>query len=134
MGVPRFWREQPHRYNLQGTQCKECEGIYFPPRWVCPKCRRASVGRMVPYTMDGTGTVVTSTVVHEPAPGFEDHSPYALAIIELDEGCRLTSQVVDCEPHSVKPGMRVTKTFRKIQADGAAGVIYYGTKFVPLDE
>ncbi len=134
MGVPRFWREQPQRYNLLGTRCANCEGVYFPPRQVCPKCRRESVGRMEPAHLDGTGTVVAATVVHQAAPGFEDQVPYALAIIELDEGCRLTSQVTDCEPEKVRPGMRVRNVFRKIQQDGAAGIIYYGTKFVPSDD
>ncbi|MBW3582072.1 MAG: Zn-ribbon domain-containing OB-fold protein [Euryarchaeota archaeon] len=135
MGVPRFWREQPHRYRLEGTRCTNCDRVYFPPRWVCPVCRRESVGKMERHKMDGTGTVVASTVVHDPAPGFEDQVPYAVAIIELDEGCRLTTQVSDvADPHDVVPGMRVKSAFRRIQSDGASGVIYYGTKFVPLVE
>lgn len=133
MGVPRFWREQPQRYNLLATRCGVCEATFFPPRQVCPTCRRESVGRMQPQHLDGTGTVVASTVVHEAAPGFEELVPYALAIIELDEGCRLTSQVTDCHPADVQPGMRVRKVFRKIQQDGTSGIIYYGTKFVPDD-
>ena len=131
MGVPRFWREQPHRYNLEGMRCGRCERVYFPPRTVCPECRRESVGRMEGVRLDGTGTVVVATVVHVPAPGFDDQVPYAMAIVELDEGPRVAAQIVDCDPKTVQAGLRVRKVFRKIQEDGKAGVIYYGTKFVP---
>lgn len=134
MGVPRFWREQPHRYNLEGTRCGSCQDVYFPPRWVCPVCRRESIGKMAPHRLDGSGTVVTSTIVHVAAPGFEDQVPYALAIVELDEGPRVTAHVTDCDPATVRPGLRVAKAFRKLQEDGSAGVIYYGTKFVPTDD
>ena len=131
MSVPRFWREQPHRYNLEGTRCGHCGRTYFPPRTVCPECRRHSIGKMTPHKLDGLGTVVESTVVHVPAPGYDDQVPYAIALVELDEGCRLTAQIVDCEPAAVGVGMRVRPVFRRIQEDGDAGVIYYGTKFVP---
>jgi len=57
--------------------------------------------------------------------------PYVMAIIELDEGVRLTGQVIDCKPDDVKIGMRVAATFRKLGEDGRAGIIHYGYKFVP---
>lgn len=98
---------------------------------MCTVCRRESIGKMAPLNLGGTGTVVQSTTVHVPAPGFEDLVPYAMAIIELDEGPRLTAQITDCAPANVAAGMRVKAVFRRIQEDGKAGVIYYGTKFVP---
>lgn len=89
---------------------------------------------MKPYKLDGSGTVVASTVVHVAAPGFEDQVPYALAMVELDDGCRVTAHVTDVDPHELKSGQRVRSVFRKLQQDGKSGVIYYGTKFVPSDE
>lgn len=86
---------------------------------------------MEPFKLGGTGTVVHATAVHVPAPGFEDIIPYAVAIIELDEGPRLTAQITDCDPNDIHSGMRVKAVFRRIQEDGKSGVIYYGTKFVP---
>lgn len=129
--MPRFWREQPYRYNLEGTRCGNCERVYYPPRTVCTECRRDSVGKMERHRLQGTGTVVVATVVHHGAPGYGDLVPYALAIVELDEGARVTAHVTDCEPGEVQAGMRVTKVFRRIQQDGKAGAIHYGTKFVP---
>ncbi len=58
------------------------------------------------------------------------HTPYPLAIIQLDEGPRMTGQVV-CDTGEIAIGMRVKPIFRKLGEDGAAGIIYYGTKFIP---
>jgi uncharacterized protein len=132
-GVPRFWREQPYRYNLEGTRCGHCERVFYPSRTVCPECRRDSLGKMTPHRLKGTGTVVAATTVHHAAPGYEDLVPYALAIVRLDEGSQVTAHITDCDPTQVKPGTKVRKVFRRIQEDGKAGAIHYGTKFTPTD-
>ena len=56
---------------------------------------------------------------------------FVIAIIELEEGPRITSQVVDCEPEIVKPGMKVKSVFRKLGEDSESGILHYGTKFIP---
>lgn len=129
MTVPRFWREIPQRYNLQGSRCKACKGTYFPPREVCPECRRASIGRMEPARLSGRGTVLEWTVVHKAAAGYEKHVPYILALIQSDEGPVLTGQIVDVDPALVHNGAAVQAVFRRLGEDGEAGVIYYGTKW-----
>ena len=128
MSVARFWRKIPQRYNLIGTRCNTCGRYFFPPRTFCPDCRRA--GEIVDHRFKGTGTVVTHTVVRTASEQFEQLTPYVLAIVALDEGPRITAQVV-CNPEEIHEGMRVKPTFRKIAADGESGVIYYGTKYVP---
>lgn len=111
-----------------GTHCKTCDTHYYPPRNVCPKCRRD--GDIESYKFAGPGEVVTYTIIHTAAEGFEMQAPYALAIIELDEGPRFTSQVV-CDPVEVSIGLRVKPVFRKLGESGDKGMIYYGTKYVP---
>jgi len=132
MAVPRFWREQPQRYRLVGTECPKCKGVYFPPRSVCPTCRRASVGKMRPRQLAGRGKILTFTVVHQPADGFELQVPYVMAIVELDEGCRVMTQIVNADPGAVRSGLPVEACFRRIREDGKSGVIYYGYKFRPV--
>lgn len=132
MAVPRFWREQPQRYRLVGSECPACKGVYFPPRSVCPNCRRESVGKMRPHRLAGRGKVLTHTTVYQPASGFELQAPYVMALIELEEGCRIMSQVVEVDPANVETGLAVEACFRKIREDGRAGVIYYGYKFRPV--
>ena len=130
MSVARFWRKIPQRYNLIGTRCTTCGRHFFPPRSFCPECRRS--GKIVDHKFKGTGTVITHTIIRTASDQFADLTPYALAIIELDEGPRMTAQIV-CSPEEVKTGMRVRPVFRRIAADGNSGVIYYGTKYVPAE-
>ncbi|MGZ7134014.1 MAG: zinc ribbon domain-containing protein, partial [Halobacteriota archaeon] len=62
MTVPRFSRAIPNRYNLIGTKCENCGTYYFPPRPVCPPCRRKGVIRE--YQFEGSGKVVTHTTIY----------------------------------------------------------------------
>jgi len=128
-GVARFWREIPQRYNFIGNTCSSCERIFFPPRESCPYCRRKSMGKMKECQLSGRGEVVSYTVIHVGPEDFEEQVPYPIAIIQLEEGPRVTGQIVDGEPDDVKIGMKVESTFRKIQQDGLTGAIYYGYKF-----
>lgn len=134
MGVARFWREQENRYNLIGCECGNCSKIYFPPKQMCTDCHRLSLGKMTPKKMEGTGKVVSYTIVHEGPESQKMQVPYIMAIIELDEGPRLTAQIVDCEPEDVKIDLPVHSVFRKIHEEGKSGVIHYGYKFVPVNE
>jgi uncharacterized OB-fold protein len=81
--------------------------------------------------LSGRGRVMTWTVVRTPADGFELQSPYVMALIDLEEGCRVLGQVVDLEPERVERDLPVRACFRRIRQDGERGVIYYGTKFRP---
>ena len=131
MAIPRFWREISSRYNLIGTKCGSCGTVDFPPRTICPKCGRDSLGRMARTKLAGKGTLVTFTVIHDAPAAFDLLKPYVLGIVELDEGARLTSQIIDVEPAAVKIGMRVESAFRKLGQEGEAGIIHYGYKFRP---
>jgi uncharacterized OB-fold protein len=133
MSIARFWRETPQRYNLGGVKCTNCRTVYFPPRSVCPTCsmHRHSIGKLVPIQLSGEGEVLSFTIVHDAAIGFEMQVPYVLAIVKTREGPNLTGQVVDVDPAEVKIGLKVHATFRKLREEGKAGVIHYGYKFAP---
>lgn len=136
MAIARFWRETPRRYNLGGSRCAVCSTVYFPPRSVCPTCsaHRQSLGKMEPFQLSGEGEVITFSIVHEAAEGFEMQVPYALAIVQTIEGPLLTGQVVNIAPEDVQIGLKVRATFRKLREEGPAGVIHYGYKFAPKEE
>jgi uncharacterized OB-fold protein len=129
MTVPRFWREIPQRYNLQASKCGQCQAIHFPPREVCPTCRRASIGKMTMVNLSGRGSILEATRVHKPAPGFELQVPYFVALVKTEEGPIVTGQVVDSDEGDIVAGAPVKAVFRRLGADGEAGVIYYGTKW-----
>jgi uncharacterized OB-fold protein len=132
MTVARFWRENESRYNLIGTKCGNCGRLYFPPRSVCPVCHRKSLGKMEHFHLEGKGEVLSFSIVHDAPSQFELQKPYVIAIIMMDEGIRLTGQIIDCEPADVTIGMRVQATIRKVGEEGPSGIIHYGYKFMPL--
>ena len=84
---------------------------------------------MQDYKFKGTGTIVSFTVIHESYGTFKMDVPYIMGIIQLDEGPRLTAQIIDCKATDIQIGMKVEATFRKLSEDGKAGIIHYGYKF-----
>jgi len=128
MPSPRYWREIPSRYRLEAARCAGCGHLSYPPRRVCPSCRGQDHERI---RLSLEGTVVTSTVIHVPPDDLAMEGPYAMAVVETPEGARLMTQVVDCEPSEVGPGMAVALAFRLVRKEGGSGILCYGHKAVP---
>jgi len=124
----RYWREIPQRYRLEAGKCKGCGTVCFPPRVICPRCGSREFEKT---RLAGAGKLLTYTIIRVAPHQFEDQAPYAVGIAELDDGVRLTAQVVDCDFSELAVGMRVSLEFRRVSEEGEAGVIYYGYKFVP---
>lgn len=129
MPSPRYWREIPSRYRLEAVRCRGCGKVSFPIRRFCPACRSEDLEKTA---LSRRGRVVTSTVVHVPPIEFLMEAPYAVALVETPEGARLMTQVVDCDPSSVLPGMEVSLEFRLIRKEGHSGIRCYGHKGVPI--
>lgn len=125
--IPLTWRRIPERYRLIGSTCKTCNTNYFPTRILCPKCRRK--GKIEKREFVGKGKIYSFTEISAPPAGFEEQAPYVLAIIQLEEGPRLTAQVVDVRGSELKIGDNVEAVFRMIQRDDPEGLIHYGFKF-----
>jgi uncharacterized protein len=125
--IVRGWRHIPERYNLIGSKCSQCGKVFFPKRVLCPECRRK--GKIEDMKFNGDGKIHTYSVIHTPTDDFKTLAPYVVAIIELDEGAHITSQIVDCDINNVEIGDKVEMVFRKIKEEGEDGVISYGYKF-----
>lgn len=82
--------------------------------------------------LKGLGKIVTYTTVYDAPKDFTMQVPYVMAIIELEEGVKITGQIIDCKPDDVNIGMKVTMVFRKLGEDGKSGIIHYGYKFKPF--
>lgn len=128
MPSPRYWREIPSRFRLEASRCRACGKTAFPPRRVCPACRGREWDAQA---LTWKGRVVTSTVVRVPPTDMQFEAPFAMAIVETPEGARLMTQVVDCDPESVLPGIEVDLVFRRIRREGKSGILCYGFKGVP---
>lgn len=72
-------------------RCDACSHAYFPPRPFCPKCasRKVSV-----FKASGKATLYSYVIHHRAAPGFTP--PYAIAVVELAEGPRMMTNIIDC--------------------------------------
>jgi len=129
MATPsRYWREIPQRYRLEANKCPKCGIIFFPPRLVCSACGNRELEKT---KIADKGKLITYTVIRVPPHQFVDQAPYAVGIVELDDGVNITGQVVDCDFEDLKIGLRVKMEFRKIFNEGEAGILCYGYKFVP---
>ena len=97
-----FW-EGAARGELLGQRCADCHKLVFPPRPMCPACH--SVKREV-VKLSGRGEVYSWIMPRHPAPvGFAE-API-VALIELEEGIRIVSNVRDVDPNAVTIGMPV---------------------------
>ena len=94
---------------LRLQKCDSCHSIYFPPRPFCPECGSCEVSVV---TATGRATLYSYVINHLPSPGFE--SPFAIAVVELEEGPRLMSNIVDCEqtPEALQLDMPLEVTFQ----------------------
>ena len=124
----RYWRETPQRYRGEAAKSQKTGRVYFPPRLVEPENGNR---KFKPVKLEYSGEVLTYTVIRVAPQGFEKQSPYALAVIQLEGGGRLTTQVTDVPVDDVKIGMKVRVEFRKINDDGPEGIHMYGYKVVP---
>ena len=104
-----FW-EGCKAGELRIQRCIDCAGSYFPPRPFCPKCasRKVSVVKA-----GGKGKLFSYVIHHRPAPGFTP--PYAIAVVELDEGPRMMTNIVGCPqtPDALVLDMPLEVTFDK---------------------
>ena len=96
--------------------CGPCSSPIFYPREVCPQC--LSSEGLEWRESSGQGTIYAASVQEKPAnPLMADRVPYVVAIVELAEGIRLMSNVVNCEPYDATVGKSVQLTWEEL-SDG----------------
>jgi uncharacterized OB-fold protein len=79
---------------LRVQRCAACTRHYFYPRPICPHCGAADVTWV---TVSGRATLYSYVINHRPAPGFATDGPYAIAVVELEEGVRMMTNIVGTE-------------------------------------
>jgi len=99
---------------LMLKHCRDCDRPYFYPRELCPHCYSDALEwRESP----GLGAVYSYTIVRRPPPIMKGREPYAVALVELDDGPRMMAPVVGCPPDKVHIGQRVCIAFERIDDD-----------------
>ena len=99
---------------LRLRKCDDCNQAYFYPRNICPVCGNNNTSWIV---ASGNAKIHTFAIVHRPPhPGFMDDIPYVPAIVELEEGPRMATQIVNVEadPSKISIDMAVKVVFESI--------------------
>jgi uncharacterized protein len=103
------------RHELVVQRCTQCGAHRFPAREICSNC----LSREAEWVkVSGRGTVFSYNVMHQVYhPGFADEVPYAVVVISLEEGAKMTSNLVGMKPHDIKIDMPVKVVFEEITED-----------------
>lgn len=104
-----FW-EGARAGELRLQRCNACKEAYFPPRPFCPKCSSRDVAV---FKASGKGVLFSYVIHHRPAPGFTP--PYSIAVVQLDEGPRMMTNIIGCPqtPEALQLDMPVVVSFEK---------------------
>ena len=106
-----FW-EAARRHELVVQRCRACGARRFPARELCSHClsREAEWERV-----SGRGTVFSVAIVHQALhPGFAAEVPYAVVVVELEEGPRMISNLLGVAPHEIRIGLPVEVVFEDV--------------------
>ena len=107
-----YW-EGCGRHELVLQRCRQCQTVQHRPRAVCAGCLGNDIEHFV---ASGRGSVYTYTITHQNGvPPFRDALPYVLAYVDLEEGPRLMTNIVDCEPGQGAIGMPVVVDFQDVE-------------------
>ena len=103
-----FW-DAAKRHELAMPRCQKCDKFFFYPREECPRCASQDLGWA---TVSGKGRLHAYTIVHQVAnAAFRDDAPQVYAVIQLDEGPRMISNMVDCPHEDLQVDMPVVALY-----------------------
>lgn len=118
-----FWAATAEQ-RLLIQRCDQCDEAIFYPRINCPGCGSTDLRN---EEASGRGSVFTFTIARRPTHrAFAEAGPYVIAVVQLDEGPHLTTNIVGCEPDDVSIGMAVEVTFAD-EVDGVALPLFQPT-------
>jgi uncharacterized OB-fold protein len=105
-----FW-DGTQAGELRLQRCNKCSKAYFPPRPFCPECGHREV---TIFKASGKGFLYSYVIHHRPVPGFTP--PYSIAVVELEEGPRMMTNIVDCPqtPEALQLDMKVQVKFEQV--------------------
>jgi uncharacterized OB-fold protein len=112
-----FW-DAAAEHRLVAQRCAGCGALRHPPRPMCPQCQSLDFGVA---ELSGRGTLYSYAVLHHPQhPAFD--YPVLAALVDLDEGIRLVSNLVEIDTADIEIGMRLEVLFVPAAEDRAVPV------------
>jgi uncharacterized OB-fold protein len=113
-GTQPFWDALRQR-RLIYQKCRGCGNTFAPYQPVCPSCWSED---LEDRQSTGQGSIYTFSIVHRaPMPAFRPDLPYAVAIVQLDEGFYLTTNIVDCPVQDIQIDLPVRVEYVDVTAD-----------------
>lgn len=89
-------------------RCTDCGTVIWYPRAICPDCHSTATEW---FEASGRGRVYSYTVARRGDGAYREAAPFVLAYVELDEGPRLLTNIVDCDPETVRIDQPVEVVF-----------------------
>jgi len=109
-----FW-ESARRGLVSVQRCTACGEHQHPPKPMCTQCWSTELAWV---ETSGRGTVYSYTICHwATVPYFKDRVPYIVAMVDLDEGARVTTGIVDCAIEDIQVGLPVVAVFDAVSDD-----------------
>jgi uncharacterized OB-fold protein len=110
-----FW-DGTRAGELRLQRCGACENVYFPPRPFCPSCASRDV---VIFVASGRAHLYSYIINHRAMPNSGFEAPYAIAVVELDEGPRMMTNIVECPqtPEALVLDMPLEVVFEPCEGD-----------------
>ncbi len=107
----KFW-EAARQHKLLIQSCLECGARQYIPQPYCRSC----LSENIEWTeASGRGKIYSYTVIYRPPSLiFQEDVPYTVALVELDEGVRMMSNIIEVKPEDVRAGMAVEVVFDDI--------------------
>jgi uncharacterized protein len=99
---------------LRIQRCDACGRAVFYPRALCPHCHADALSWIV---ASGRGTLYSYTVVHQAFGPFATETPFFVAIVELEEGVRMMTRIIDAPRERIAIGAAVQVTFEQVGED-----------------
>lgn len=99
------------RHELLVQHCKDCGRYIYYPRTLCPSCSSRNIEWV---KSSGRGEVYSFSVHYRGPKEFKDDVPYVVALIDMEEGWRMMSNIIDCNPEEVCIGDKVEVVFEDI--------------------
>lgn len=109
-GDSKFYWESCQKEKLMIQQCMDCDEHIFYPRIVCPHCMSDQLNWV---EASGRGKIYSYTIARRGAgPAFSQDAPYVVALVELDEGVRILSNIIEVDVEEVHCEMKVQALFQ----------------------
>lgn len=112
--ITGFYWEAVNVGELKLLRCQACRHFVHYPRPICDRCQSTDLS---PESISGRARLYSHTWAKQAFhPYYVDRLPYCIAVVEIveEDGVRLTTNIVDCEPEEIRPGMELEVVFTEV--------------------